>query len=220
MGILATLTVAGARHHFVSRLVGAHNLDNVLLTVGIVHALELDVGAAIDALKRCPGVPGRFERCDGPNDDIVVLVDYAHTPQALERVLRAARALTDSGLSCVFGCGGDRDPDKRAKMGRVVGQLADTSVVTNDNPRSEDPERIAAAIVGGLQPETADFEVVLDRAQAIDRAVRRARPGDVVLIAGKGHEPYQLVGEAVLDFDDRVQARAALARRRHDPEAG
>jgi UDP-N-acetylmuramoyl-L-alanyl-D-glutamate--2,6-diaminopimelate ligase len=147
-------------------------------------------------------------------DDCTVLVDYAHTPDALERVLVAVRAGLSGKLSCVFGCGGDRDPTKRTPMGRIAGRGADFSIVTNDNPRSDSPEIIADAIEQGLLEVNAVYGVQLDRALAIERAVMRAEPGDVVLIAGKGHETYQLIGTEKLDFDDRVQARRALALRR------
>ncbi len=213
-GTRATLSVAGERLAYEGRLVGAHNLDNLLLTLGIVHALELDVAGALEALERCAGVPGRFERCDTPADDIVVLVDYAHTPEALERALDGARALTRGRLHCVFGCGGDRDPDKRAKMGKIAGERADHVIVTNDNPRSEDPELIARAIVAGLAPVSQSYQVCLDRRRAIVRAITNAQAGDLVLIAGKGHEPYQLIGDEVFDFDDREEAGLALYERR------
>lgn len=214
VGTSATIWVEGRRMPYRGRLVGAHNLDNVLLTLGIVQALKLDVNGALAALQSCSGVPGRFERCDAVGDDIVVLVDYAHTPEALERALQAARALTSGALHCVFGCGGDRDPEKRAKMGRIAGQNADRIIVTNDNPRSEDPGQIASAIVEGLEPTGRQHEVILDRRRAIETAVLGAACGDVVLIAGKGHEPYQLIAGQVFDFDDRQEARAALVARR------
>ncbi len=197
-----------------SRLVGEHNLDNLLLSLGILQALGLDVAAGARALTHAPQVPGRLERCDEPGDEILVLVDYAHTPDALERVLIATRSLTEQRVLCVFGCGGDRDPQKRPQMGAAAGRLADYSYLTNDNPRSEEPQAIAKAVQVGLREMDAQYEVELDRARAIERAVLQARPGDVVLIAGKGHEPYQLIGSETLAFDDRVEARRALAARR------
>ena len=197
-----------------SRLVGEHNLENLLLSLGILQASGVDLAAAARALGAAPQVPGRLERCDEPGDDVLVLVDYAHTPDALERVLVATRSLTKSRVLCVFGCGGDRDPQKRPRMGGAVGRLADYAYLTNDNPRSEDPSAIAASVEFGLREMDAQYEVELDRARAIERAVSRAEPGDVVLIAGKGHEPYQLIGDQTLAFDDRVEARRALAARR------
>lgn len=197
-----------------SRLVGEHNLDNLLLTLGIVEALGLDVERAARGLEHAPPVPGRLERCDNRDDDLVVLVDYAHTPDALERALTAARGLTAADVVCVFGCGGDRDPTKRPKMGEVVARGADRAIISNDNPRSERPEDIARAIELGFASGGASYEVILDRADAISRAIERAQPGDVVLIAGKGHEPYQILGALRRDFDDRAEARRALAERR------
>jgi len=197
-----------------SRLVGEHNLENLLLALGILQASGVDLERAAQALAEAPQVPGRLERCDEPGDELLVLVDYAHTPDALERVLIATRGLTARRVICVFGCGGDRDPQKRPRMGAAVGRLADYAYLTNDNPRSEDPRAIASAVEVGLREMDGQFEVELDRARAIDRAISRAGAGDVVLIAGKGHEPYQLIGNQTLPFDDRNEARRALAQRR------
>jgi len=200
-----------------SQLIGAHNLSNMIVCVGIAAALDLDLAAATSALSEA-SVPGRLERCDGPADDLVVVVDYAHTPDALERALSALTVLREGTSStgrliCVFGCGGDRDPSKRAPMGRAVATWADIAVVTTDNPRTEDPEAIAQEILPGLEQARA-VVVELDRERAIAGAIAGAKSGDVVLIAGKGHETYQIVGNVARHFDDREQARAALARRR------
>ena len=197
-----------------SRLVGEHNLENLLLALGILAGSNVDLKLAARALGEAPQVPGRLERCDEPGDELLVLVDYAHTPDALERVLVAARSMTQSRVICVFGCGGDRDPQKRPQMGGAVGRLADYSIVTNDNPRSEEPRAIASAIEVGLREMDAKYDVELDRARAIEIAIAQAQPGDVVLIAGKGHEPYQIIGAQTLAFDDRVEARRALRARR------
>jgi UDP-N-acetylmuramoyl-L-alanyl-D-glutamate--2,6-diaminopimelate ligase len=213
-GLSGVLRVLGHEYPVSSPLVGAHNVENVAVAVGLCAALELDVARTLAALPNIPPVPGRLERVSGEGDDCTVLVDYAHTPDALERVLAAVRAGLSGKLICVFGCGGDRDPTKRGPMGRIAGRGADFSIVTNDNPRSERPEIIADAIEQGLLEVGAQYGVQLDRAQAIERGVLRAQPGDVVLIAGKGHETYQLIGDRRLDFDDRVEARRALALRR------
>jgi UDP-N-acetylmuramoyl-L-alanyl-D-glutamate--2,6-diaminopimelate ligase len=198
-----------------SSLLGAHNAANLLAALAIAHLLGLDVAVAARALSSPLQVAGRLERCDAPGvDDVVVLVDYAHTPDALERVLAGVRALGEGRITCVFGCGGDRDPLKRPQMGEAVGRAADVAIVTNDNPRSEDPRAIADAILPGLAGGRARVLVELDRARAIELAVHGAAPGDVVLIAGKGHEPYQILGDRTLPFDDREQARRALASRR------
>ncbi|MEO6598992.1 MAG: UDP-N-acetylmuramoyl-L-alanyl-D-glutamate--2,6-diaminopimelate ligase [Polyangiaceae bacterium] len=213
-GIRGVLSTPAGDVAIASRLVGEHNLDNLLLSLGILAALGVDLQLAANALGDAPQVPGRLERCDEAGDDILVLVDYAHTPDALERVLVAMRSMTKGRVICVFGCGGDRDPQKRPRMGAAVGRLADYAYLTNDNPRSEDPQAIAASVEFGLREMDGQYEVELDRARAIDRAVSRAEPGDVVLIAGKGHEPYQLIGAQSLAFDDRVEARLALSARR------
>ena len=203
-----------------THLVGMHNVENLLVAIGVVAALELDLERAAAALATEPGAPGRLERCDGPDDDVVVLVDYAHTPDALGRVLDTVRGVGERVI-CVFGCGGDRDPTKRKPMGEAVGRRADIAIITNDNPRTENPVSIAGPIeqgvrAGGLVPRNGGngYVVELDRARAIRLAVQIAAPGDVVLVAGKGHEDYQIIGHEKRSFDDRVEARAALASRR------
>jgi UDP-N-acetylmuramoyl-L-alanyl-D-glutamate--2,6-diaminopimelate ligase len=204
-----------------SHLLGAHNASNLLAALAATHLLGFDVEDAAAALSSPIQVAGRLERCDAPGaDDVIVLVDYAHTPDALARVLASVRALSEGRVVCVFGCGGDRDPLKRPRMGEAVGLAADVAIVTNDNPRSEDPRAIAEAILPGLARGRAEVLVELDRARAIERAVLDAEPGDVVLIAGKGHEPYQIIGDVTLPFDDRDEARRALAARRARRHAG
>jgi UDP-N-acetylmuramoyl-L-alanyl-D-glutamate--2,6-diaminopimelate ligase len=198
-----------------SSLVGAHNVENLLAALSIAHLFDLDLAVVARALSIFRGVPGRLERCDTPGeDDVIALVDYAHTPDALDRVLASIRALGTGRVRCVFGCGGDRDPDKRPKMGEAVGRGADVAILTNDNPRGEDPEAIAAAVLPGLAAGKAEVVVELDRRRAIERAVVDAAPGDVILVAGKGHEPYQILGAMTLPFDDRDEVRRALALRR------
>jgi UDP-N-acetylmuramoyl-L-alanyl-D-glutamate--2,6-diaminopimelate ligase len=215
-GIDATVRTPHGDVRIASRLVGAHNLENLLLALGIACALELDVWRAADALSREPGAPGRLERCDAPGDDVSVLVDYAHTPDALARVLDAVRTASPGRLVCVFGCGGDRDPTKRGPMGEAVALRADVAVVTSDNPRTEDPRTIADAVVAGVRSAGREPVVELDRRKAIDLAVRSAHEGDLVVIAGKGHEDYQIVGTTKQPFDDRTEARCALAQRRRE----
>lgn len=212
-GISGTIALPSGPLAFRSRLVGEHNLDNLLTTLALVESLGLS-GERVAACLANPLVPGRLERCDRPGDDILVLVDYAHTPDALKRALSAVRDLVSGKVICVFGCGGDRDPTKRPKMGEAVGRAAHRAIVTNDNPRSEDPQKIAEAIEPGLRAQGIPYEVILDRAQAIERAVLSASPGDLVLIAGKGHETYQIMGSLRRDFDDRKEAARALEQRR------
>ena len=153
-------------------------------------------------------MPGRFEPVD-EGQPFAVVVDYAHTPDSLENVLRAARDVVEGRVLCVFGCGGDRDRGKRPQMGRIASELADSAFVTSDNPRDEDPEAIIAAILAGAADE---LEVEPDRRRAIGRAVEMARPGDIVVIAGKGHEQGQEIEGRIVPFDDRDEARKAIRR--------
>jgi len=213
-GIEASLRTPSGVARIASRLFGAHNLENLLLALGIAHALGLDLNRAADALSIESAPPGRLERCEGSGDAITVLVDYAHTPDALAHALDAVRSMTRGRLWCVFGCGGDRDPTKRAPMGEVAGRRADVTIVTNDNPRTEDPLTIAAAVVSGARAVGVDPILELDRRNAIDLAVRAAAPGDAVLIAGKGHEEHQIVGAVKYPFSDRTEARVALEKKR------
>jgi len=190
-------------------LIGAYNVANLALVVGIGEALGLPHDVIARGLGALPGVPGRVERV--ANDaGLDVLVDYAHTPDALENVLAALRPLTTRRLICVFGCGGDRDPTKRPKMGAAVARLADLAVVTSDNPRTEQPRAILDQVLTAVP---APFFVDPDRRAAIRAAIAEAVPGDVVVIAGKGHEDYQILGTTKIHFDDREEAAAAIALR-------
>ena len=186
------------------RLRGDFNVENVLCAVALAELLELPHDAVRRGVASLAGVPGRFEPVDA-GQSFTVLVDYAHTPDSLENVLHAARRITDGSLIVVFGAGGDRDRGKRPLMGAVARKLADRAIVTTDNPRSEDPEAIAREITGEF-----DMEVELDRRAAMARAFEAAQPGDVVIIAGKGHEQGQQFRDRTLPFDDRVAAREAL----------
>jgi UDP-N-acetylmuramoyl-L-alanyl-D-glutamate--2,6-diaminopimelate ligase len=189
------------------RLPGRFNVENALAAAAAARSLGIGKAVIKEGIEAVDRVPGRFERVD-EGQPFTVLVDYAHTPGALEPALEAARELAPGGrLICVFGAGGDRDRAKRPLMGQVVAELADVSLVTSDNPRSEDPAVIAAEVVDGL-----DLEVELDRRRAIERALESARPGDVVVIAGKGHEQGQEIAGRKLPFDDREVAREALRR--------
>lgn len=185
---------------------GRHNVADAVLAAEACAALGVDVATVVDALATAPVVPGRFERIRA-GQDFEVVVDYAHTPDALEEVLLAARGLTAGSVIVVVGCGGDRDRSKRPRMGEVACRLADVVVVTDDNPRSEDPRRIREAIRSGCAGEPLD---VADRREAIRAAVAAARAGDVVVIAGKGHEQGQDADGVVAPFDDRVVAAELL----------
>ncbi len=189
------------------RLRGRFNVENALGALHAARALGIGKDAIRHGLESVRGVPGRFESVDA-GQPFHVIVDYAHKPGALEKVLRATRELAgENRVLCVVGAGGDRDRGKRAVMGRLASELADLVIVTSDNPRSEDPEAIAAEIVSGAEGEV---EVELDRAAAIGRAVELARPGDVVLIAGKGAEQGQEFADRTVPFDDREAAKDAL----------
>ncbi|MBI3178632.1 MAG: UDP-N-acetylmuramoyl-L-alanyl-D-glutamate--2,6-diaminopimelate ligase [Deltaproteobacteria bacterium] len=208
-GIAARVRTPSRTLDIHSPLVGGFNVENLLAAVAVGEALRMPDQAMVRGIAALKAVPGRLEpvRSNGP----LVLVDYAHTPDALNKALAAARGVTAGRLMCVFGCGGDRDPHKRPLMGEVAARQADRVFITSDNPRREDPAAIIAAIEKGVAAQgRRDYHVHLDRRQAIGAAVKAASPGDVVLLAGKGHETYQIIGSDKLPFDDRQEARAAL----------
>jgi UDP-N-acetylmuramoyl-L-alanyl-D-glutamate--2,6-diaminopimelate ligase len=191
-----------------TRLRGRFNVENVLGAVAAARLLGIEDEAIARGVRELRGVPGRFEAVD-EGQPFAVLVDYAHTPDSLENVLRTARGLAQHRLICVFGCGGDRDRGKRPLMGRIASELADVAIVTSDNPRSEEPDAIIGEIVAGASGEV---EVEPDRREAIARAIGAASEGDVVVIAGKGHEQGQQFADRTVPFDDRDVAREALRR--------
>jgi UDP-N-acetylmuramoyl-L-alanyl-D-glutamate--2,6-diaminopimelate ligase len=194
-----------------SPLLGEFNADNLLTVLALLLGLDVPLAEAVAALEQCHAPAGRMEALGGDSLPLAV-IDYAHTPDALQKALTALRGHTRGQLWCVFGCGGERDSAKRGVMGGIAATLADQVIVTDDNPRSEDPALIAAAIVAGMvDPERA--RIVHDRAAAIAAALARARPGDTVLIAGKGHEDTQLIGTTRRPFSDLQVARAALRSR-------
>ena len=195
---------------FCSPLVGQFNLANLLASVGA----SLKLGVSLETIANCladfEGVPGRMERVQvSPEQDVSVIVDYAHTPDSLENLLKASRPFIPGKMICVFGCGGDRDRTKRPLMGKIAADLADTVVVTSDNPRTENPEQILQDILTGIASEIKPI-VQIDRALAIKTAIETAQAGDGVLIAGKGHEDYQILGTEKVHFDDREEARKVL----------
>ena len=212
-GVQGTLHSPKGAVAFRSPLVGQFNLANLLAAVGAALYLGLDLEAIAQALPQFTGVPGRMEQVQTqPDQNISVIVDYAHTPDSLENMLRAARPFISGQMICVFGCGGDRDRTKRPLMGEIAARLSDWAIVTSDNPRTEDPERILQDIQVGISA-SANATVMGDRAEAIRLAILEAKPGDGVLIAGKGHEDYQILGTEKVHFDDREQAREALMQR-------
>jgi UDP-N-acetylmuramoyl-L-alanyl-D-glutamate--2,6-diaminopimelate ligase len=194
-----------------SPLVGRPHVYNMLAATGAAIELGYDLEAIEKGLSTCVGAPGRFERV--PNDcGFAVVVDYAHTDDALLNTLRTASDLTNGRIITVFGCGGDRDKTKRIPMGRVAGENSDFAIITSDNPRTEDPMEIIREIEVGVKETGTRYEILSDRRDAIFRAIALAKPGDVVIIAGKGHENYQIVGNDKFHFDDREVAQEGLER--------
>jgi len=196
-------------------LVGDFNVDNLLTVIAVLLDWDVALEQVIESMTRVRAAPGRMETFGGGNAPLAV-VDYAHTPDALRKALSASRAHCTGRLAVVFGCGGDRDPGKRPIMGAIAAELADDIVITDDNPRGELPTAIAADIAAGI-PAGKPFRIELDRATAIREAVSEARPQDVVLIAGKGHEDYQIYGMERRAFSDQKVVAATLATKSPDP---
>jgi UDP-N-acetylmuramyl-tripeptide synthetase len=193
---------------------GLFNVSNALAAIASTRSRGVSVEAVQRGLAHLAPVPGRFEPVSTNGKDFHVLVDYAHTPDGLENVLKSARALSPNRVVVVFGCGGNRDRTKRPKMGKIASDLADQVVVTSDNPRNEAPDFIISEIMEGITGQTDErVRTIVDRREAIRVAVCEiARPGDIVVIAGKGHETYQLVKGQSFPFDDRLVAAEALAK--------
>lgn len=201
-----TLLFPGGKKRVQIPLIGRFNIENCLAVLSLGYLLGFSIEEMIEALATFPHVRGRLERVDG---EIDLYVDYAHTPDALTATLKALRELSSGKIWTVFGCGGDRDKGKRALMGKAVFEGSDEWIVTSDNPRSEDPQKIAEAILEGI-PFPDRGRVLLDRKEAIYAAIESARPGDLILIAGKGHETYQIFANETISFDDREVAKEAL----------
>jgi UDP-N-acetylmuramoyl-L-alanyl-D-glutamate--2,6-diaminopimelate ligase len=194
---------------------GRFNVSNTLAAATVAAELGIEPPTIAAGLARADAVPGRFERIlprAGDGGGVVAIVDYAHTPDGLHEVVTAARAVASGRVIVVFGAGGDRDHAKRPAMGATVAALADVTVVTSDNPRSEDPGAIIGAVLSGIT-DRSSVVVEPDRAAAIAAAIEGARPGDVVVVAGKGHETTQTIGDRIVPFDDREVVRAALEAR-------
>jgi UDP-N-acetylmuramyl-tripeptide synthetase len=223
-GIDAVIKTPQGKMAIHSPLVGRHNLENILNAIGVGLSLDIPLETIASGINRLDNIPGRLERIS--NDcGRYIYVDYAHTPDALENALLALRALTFDRIICVFGCGGDRDRAKRPQMGAIAARLSDLTIVTSDNPRTEPPDRIIDEIVAGVHQVSQrrysrhalesgfhgkGYGIVADRREAIGLSVRASRAGDTILIAGKGHEPYQLIGRDKLPFDDRLEAQSAV----------
>ena len=202
-------------------LVGKFNVYNILATIGATLASGIELDFIIEAIQSLTGVPGRFELVDA-GQDFNVIVDYAHTPDSLENVLKTIQGFTEGKIYCIAGCGGDRDKSKRPIMAQIANQLSDYPIFTSDNPRTEDPVAILQDMEAGVKTSGAahdckisanNYKIIVDRKEAIVHAINEAQAGDVVLIAGKGHENYQIIGEKVLDFDDCEMARKAILRK-------
>jgi UDP-N-acetylmuramoyl-L-alanyl-D-glutamate--2,6-diaminopimelate ligase len=209
-GLKLEITTPWGPARLSSQLIGGFNVANLLGVLGVLMTAEVSLQDAVDALAHVEPVPGRLQMVRLPNAPLVV-VDYAHTPDALEKVLRTLRDLLapDANLHCVFGCGGDRDPGKRPLMGEIATRLSDRVIITSDNPRSENPRSIIEDIVTGAHP---NYEIEVERSDAIFKALQSAATHDVVLIAGKGHETYQEIGSKRLPFDD-VQVASEMLKR-------
>ncbi len=214
-GIGFTLKTPSGTQGIQSPLLGQHNVYNLLSAsaVALAQGISLDhIGQGIQSLER---VPGRFEKIQR-GQDFMVAVDYAHTDDALANALKAARTISEKGVIVVFGCGGDRDPGKRKEMGRVALEMSDFTVITSDNPRTEDPEQIIRQVCEGIpadRKQNEHYTILPNRRKAIDFAIHRAQTGDLVLIAGKGHEDYQILNTGKIHFDDREEAERALKKR-------
>ena len=209
-GMRFQLATPGGIVDFHSPLVGPPHIYNTLAAVASGLSLGYDLTVITRALEKCTGAPGRFERV-AHEGDFSVVVDYAHSDDALLNVLRTARDVTRGRIITVFGCGGDRDRSKRAPMGEAAGSLSDVVILTSDNPRTEDPEQILADAEKGIEKSGKPYQKIADRREAIHQAIDEARADDLVLIAGKGHEDYQILGREVFHFDDKEVAREALA---------
>ncbi|MCL6623769.1 MAG: UDP-N-acetylmuramoyl-L-alanyl-D-glutamate--2,6-diaminopimelate ligase [Fimbriimonadales bacterium] len=194
-------------------LAGRFNVMNLSACFALVASMGVEPERLAEVLRGVRPAPGRFEVVSSPEDEITVIVDYAHTPDALEKLLLSVRDLNPPRVVTVFGCGGDRDATKRAPMGAVASRLSDRIYITSDNPRTEDPEKIIQQIIAGVEPHSS-WVMEPDRRRAIFQAVAEARAGDFVVIAGKGHETYQILGTQKVPFDDREVARQALQKKR------
>ena len=190
--------------------IGRHNVYNILAAVAAVIDEEVSLDSILSAIKQAKAPPGRLEPVV-LNDSFSIFVDYAHTPNALENVLLCLKQLTKRELICVFGCGGDRDKTKRPVMGKIASDICDKIILTSDNPRSESPMNIISEIEKGIL-DTKKYSVIEDREKAIQEAIKIAHPGDIIIIAGKGHEDYQILGEKKIHFDDKEVALKALKK--------
>ena len=215
-GLSFVLLSPAGEHKVKSKLNGLFNVYNILASIAASFAEGIEINKIINPLKSANEVPGRFQIIQSRQNtnSPMCIVDYAHTPDGLENILKASKLITEkrgakSKLICVFGCGGDRDPTKRPKMGKIAEELSDLVIVTSDNPRTEDPKQIINDILSGIK-NTSNIIVEVDRKNAIEVAIKKATPNDVVVIAGKGHEDYQILKDKTIHFDDREEIKKAL----------
>jgi len=212
-GLTFTAQTPNGKVHVESRLVGRINVYNLLAAIGAAQALGLSNEVIESGIRNLESVSGRFQRID-LGQPFLVIVDYAHTDDALENLIRTARELNPKGrIITLFGCGGEKDRTKRPVMGEVTGRLSDLTILSSDNPRSEDPLKIISDIIVGLQKTAGKYLIEPEREKAIGMAMDEARSGDIVLLAGKGHENYQILADRTFEFDDREMARRALRDR-------
>ena len=214
-GVTFKLSIEEKDFKVKSKLNGLFNVYNILATISTSYAEGIEINKIIKSLETAKEVPGRFQviKSETNKSSPICIVDYAHTPDGLENILKAAKIMTpkENKLICVFGCGGDRDPTKRPKMGRIAEELSGFVIVTSDNPRSEDPKQIISDILSGIK-NTSNIIVEEDRRIAIQTAIETAKKGDVIVIAGKGHEDYQILKDKTIHFDDREEVKKALER--------
>jgi UDP-N-acetylmuramoyl-L-alanyl-D-glutamate--2,6-diaminopimelate ligase len=214
-GLSFTAQTPNGKIQITSSLVGRINVYNILAAIGAAQALGLSNEAIENGIHKLESVSGRFQRID-LGQPFLVIVDYAHTDDALESLIRTARELNPKGrIITLFGCGGSKDRTKRPVMGEVTGRLSDLTILSSDNPRSEDPLKIISDIIVGVQKTSGKYVIEPDREKAIGLAMDEARAGDIILLAGKGHENYQILADRTLEFDDREMARRALIQRGH-----
>ncbi|MEE3235429.1 MAG: UDP-N-acetylmuramoyl-L-alanyl-D-glutamate--2,6-diaminopimelate ligase [Candidatus Latescibacterota bacterium] len=207
-GMKLNVVTPDGLYSFSTKLTGAFNCDNILAVLSAGYGLGFNIEVMCEAISKIEVVPGRFEKID-LGQDFHIVVDYAHTPDALKKLLNSVQAITTERVLCVFGCGGDRDPGKRAPMGQTVDEFSDIAWVTSDNPRTENPQKIIDEIIAGFKDST-QFKIQLDRVKAIHEALSEARSGDWVVIAGKGHESEQVLAQGVVELDDRLVAKNFL----------
>lgn len=211
-GVEFELSLDGEDARFFLPIRGRFTVYNALCAIGMCRVLGVPLRVMAEALAQVQGVPGRIQSVPGEHH-FDVIVDYAHTPDSLENILTAIQEFTTGRIIAIFGCGGDRDPTKRALMGEIAARLADTILITSDNPRTEDPAAILTQVEEGVKQHNKPYELIQDRYEAINRGISMAEPGDTVLIAGKGHEDYQIFKDRTIRFDDMEEAKKALALR-------